>query len=72
MFRVHVISFFRYYFPTYENDALLCALPDSEEESEEADEGGAVPVIAEDISNLETLKQSSVLKHLLKDRSGPN
>lgn len=72
MFRVHVISFSRYYFPTYENDALLCALPDSEEESEEADEGGAVPVIAEDISNLETLKQSSVLKHLLKDRSGPN
>ncbi|XP_042562765.1 zinc finger protein 277 [Clupea harengus] len=59
-----------YYFPTYENDALLCALTDSEDE-EEADQRGGVPVIAEDISNLETLKQSSVLKHLLKDRSGP-
>ena len=66
-----VISFSRYYFPTYENDALLCALTDSEDEEEEEDQRGGVPVIAEDISNLETLKQNSVLKHLLKDRSGP-
>ncbi|KAG5273391.1 hypothetical protein AALO_G00150840 [Alosa alosa] len=61
----------QYYFPTYENDALLCALTDSDDESEEADHRGGIPVIAEDISNLETLKQSSVLKHLLKDRNGP-
>ncbi|KAL2093275.1 hypothetical protein ACEWY4_010587 [Coilia grayii] len=60
----------QYYFPTYENDALLCALPDSEDELDEADQRGGIPVIAEDISNLETLKQSSVLKHLVKDRSG--
>ncbi|KAJ0029020.1 hypothetical protein NQD34_004017 [Periophthalmus magnuspinnatus] len=54
----------QYYFPTYENDALLCTLSDSDEG--EDDDG--VPVIAEDISNLRTLKQNSVLNQLLKNR----
>uniref|UniRef100_A0A8C6S679 Zinc finger protein 277 n=1 Tax=Neogobius melanostomus TaxID=47308 RepID=A0A8C6S679_9GOBI len=60
----------QYYFPTYENDALLCTLSDSDE-----DEAGAnmshsdgVPVIAEDLSNLRAIKQSSVLNQLLKHR----
>ncbi|KAG7454719.1 hypothetical protein MATL_G00262740 [Megalops atlanticus] len=57
----------QYYFPTYENDALLCALSDSESDSESADRGRDVPVIAEDISELRVLKQTSVLKHLLRD-----
>ncbi|XP_036376116.1 zinc finger protein 277 [Megalops cyprinoides] len=59
----------QYYFPTYENDALLCALSDSESDSESADRGRDVPVIAEDISELRMLKQTSVLKHLLRDGS---
>uniref|UniRef100_A0A8C4FDX1 C2H2-type domain-containing protein n=1 Tax=Dicentrarchus labrax TaxID=13489 RepID=A0A8C4FDX1_DICLA len=59
----------QYYFPTYENDALLCTLSDSdEEESDETNHGEDVPVIAEDISNLRALKQSSVLNQLLKNR----
>ncbi|KAM4573564.1 zinc finger protein 277 [Odontesthes bonariensis] len=56
----------QYYFPTYENDALLCTLSDSTED--ESDESEDVPVIAEDISSLGALKQTSVLKQLLKNR----
>ncbi|RXM28089.1 Zinc finger protein 277 [Acipenser ruthenus] len=58
-----------YYFPTYENDALLCALTDSESESETDSQSKEIPVIAEDISNLKALKQTSVLNQLLKDRT---
>ncbi len=64
--------FFRYYFPTYENDALLTALSDSESESEGPNPSSNVPVIAEDISNLKVIKQTSVLNKLLKDRGGSN
>ncbi len=64
--------FFRYYFPTYENDALLTALSDSEGESEGPNPSSEVPVIAEDISNLKVIKQTSVLNKLLKDRGGSN
>ncbi|XP_020774807.1 zinc finger protein 277 isoform X2 [Boleophthalmus pectinirostris] len=53
----------QYYFPTYENDALLCTLSDSDED------GDGVPVIAEDISNLRAIKQNSVLNQLLKNRA---
>uniref|UniRef100_A0A8C2KNJ0 Zinc finger protein 277 n=1 Tax=Cyprinus carpio TaxID=7962 RepID=A0A8C2KNJ0_CYPCA len=60
--------FFRYYVPTYENDALLTALSDSESESEGPNPSSEVPVIAEDISNLKVIKQTSVLNKLLKDR----
>ncbi|XP_033880952.1 zinc finger protein 277 [Acipenser ruthenus] len=59
----------QYYFPTYENDALLCALSDSESESETDNQSKEIPVIAEDISNLKALKQTSVLNQLLKDRT---
>lgn len=59
----------RYYFPTYENDALLCTLTDSDGESDGTDRSEDVPVIAEDISNLHALKQTSVLKQLLRNRS---
>lgn len=63
-------SLLRYYFPTYENDALLCTLSDSDEnESDEANHAAEVPVIAEDISDLRALKQTSVLNQLLKNRS---
>ncbi|KAM6971766.1 zinc finger protein 277 [Aplochiton taeniatus] len=62
----------QYYFPTYENDALLCALSDSESETESSDHTGDVPVIAEDISNLRVLKQTSVLNHLLKKTDTEN
>ncbi|XP_030622368.1 zinc finger protein 277 [Chanos chanos] len=58
-----------YYFPTYENDALLTALSDSESDSEGIVGSGDVPVIAEDMSNLRALKQNSVLSHLCKDRT---
>ncbi|XP_026167258.1 zinc finger protein 277 isoform X3 [Mastacembelus armatus] len=58
----------QYYFPTYENDALLCALSDSDQdEAGETSHGEDVPVIAEDVSNLRALKQSSVLNQLLKN-----
>lgn len=63
-------SLLRYYFPTYENDALLCTLSDSDEdEGGKVNHGEDVPVIAEDISNLRALKQTSVLNQLLKNRS---
>ncbi|KAK7891251.1 hypothetical protein WMY93_023214 [Mugilogobius chulae] len=54
----------QYYFPTYENDALLCTLSDSDDDDDEDADG--VPVIAEDISNLRALKQTSVLNQLLR------
>uniref|UniRef100_A0A3Q3XEH7 C2H2-type domain-containing protein n=1 Tax=Mola mola TaxID=94237 RepID=A0A3Q3XEH7_MOLML len=54
----------QYYFPTYENDALLCTLSDSDETTG----GEGVPVIAEDLGHLGALRQSSVLKQLLKNR----
>ncbi|XP_027141698.1 zinc finger protein 277 [Larimichthys crocea] len=58
----------QYYFPTYENDALLCTLSDSDE-SDDKTHSEDVPVIAEDISDLRALKQTSVLNQLLKNRS---
>nr|XP_021143944.1 zinc finger protein 277 isoform X2 [Columba livia] len=54
----------QYYFPTYENDTLLCTLSDSEDLITE-DKSEDVPVVSEDISNLKALKQSSVLNQLL-------
>ncbi|XP_008286038.1 zinc finger protein 277 [Stegastes partitus] len=58
----------QYYFPTYENDALLCTLSDNDEdESDETNHSEDIPVIAEDISNLRVLKQTSVLNQLLKN-----
>uniref|UniRef100_A0A8C9T178 Zinc finger protein 277 n=1 Tax=Scleropages formosus TaxID=113540 RepID=A0A8C9T178_SCLFO len=56
----------QYYFPTYENDALLCALSDSDSEMEEAERCRGVPVIAEDVSDLQELRHNSALNHLLK------
>ncbi|RMC10115.1 hypothetical protein DUI87_12913 [Hirundo rustica rustica] len=53
-----------YYFPTYENDTLLCTLSDSEDAKTE-DQSEEVPVVSEDISSLKALKQSSVLNQLL-------
>lgn len=60
----------QYYFPTYENDALLCTLSDSDEDEEGANlsHSDGVPVIAEDISDLRAIKQSSVLNQLLRHR----
>ncbi|KAL3044382.1 hypothetical protein OYC64_012806 [Pagothenia borchgrevinki] len=56
----------QYYFPTYENDALLCTLSDGDEDERNVSED--VPVISEDVSNLRALKQNSVLKSMLKSR----
>uniref|UniRef100_A0A8C1ICS0 Zinc finger protein 277 n=1 Tax=Cyprinus carpio TaxID=7962 RepID=A0A8C1ICS0_CYPCA len=58
----------QYYVPTYENDALRTALSDSD--CEGPNPSSEVPVIAEDISNLRVIKQTSVLNKLLKDRGG--
>ncbi|KAM6937919.1 zinc finger protein 277 [Xenentodon cancila] len=59
----------QYYFPTYENDALLCTLSDSDEDgAEEADHSDDIPVISEDMSELRALKQSSILNQLLQSR----
>ncbi|KAM9384406.1 zinc finger protein 277 [Pholidichthys leucotaenia] len=61
----------QYYFPTYENDALLCTLSDSDgNDGDEVHESGSVPVIGEDISELRDLRQTSVLRQLLKDQRG--
>lgn len=56
---------FRYYFPTYENDTLLCTLSDNEDELTPENRKEDVPVISEDTSSMEALKQSSVLNQLL-------
>ncbi|XP_053263003.1 zinc finger protein 277 isoform X1 [Podarcis raffonei] len=55
----------QYYFPTYENDTLLCTLSDSEDELTAGKQKEDVPVISEDISNIEALKRTSVLNQLL-------
>ncbi|XP_019398937.1 PREDICTED: zinc finger protein 277 isoform X1 [Crocodylus porosus] len=55
----------QYYFPTYENDTLLCALSDSEDEVTAENQKEEIPVISEDISSLKALKQSSILNQLL-------
>lgn len=54
-----------YYFPTYENDTLLCTLSDSESDLTAQERGENVPVISEDTSELRALKRSSVLNQLL-------
>ncbi|KAF4800263.1 zinc finger protein [Turdus rufiventris] len=60
-----------YYFPTYENDTLLCTLSDSEDAQTE-DQSEEVPVVSEDVSSLKALKQSSVLNQLLcKENKSP-
>ncbi|KAG7259078.1 hypothetical protein CRUP_016710 [Coryphaenoides rupestris] len=63
----------QYFFPTYENDGLLCVLSDSEEgeEGEGPEDAREVPVIAEDISDLQALRQTSVLNQLLKKPNPP-
>ncbi|KAK5866781.1 hypothetical protein PBY51_011329 [Eleginops maclovinus] len=59
----------QYFFPTYENDALLCTLSDSDgDERDKTGHSEDVPVIAEDVSDLRALRQSSVLNSLLKSR----
>ncbi|KAG5830747.1 hypothetical protein ANANG_G00313880 [Anguilla anguilla] len=60
----------QYYFPTYENDALLCGLSDSESDSETGGRGRGLPVIAEDDSDLRVLRETSVLNRLLRDGRG--
>ncbi|XP_061780843.1 zinc finger protein 277 isoform X1 [Nerophis lumbriciformis] len=58
----------QYYFPTYENDALLCTLCDSDgDQSEENNQDDGVPVIAEDDLELRRAKEKSVLSQLLKN-----
>ncbi|KAF6302221.1 zinc finger protein 277 [Rhinolophus ferrumequinum] len=54
-----------YYFPTYENDTLLCALSDSESDLTAQGQKGHVTIISEDTSKLHALKQSSILNQLL-------
>ncbi|XP_051918209.1 zinc finger protein 277 [Hippocampus zosterae] len=57
----------QYYFPTYENDALLCALSDSDGEESDGPTGeDGVPVIAEDLLDARLVKENSVLRNLLK------
>ncbi|KAM6203157.1 zinc finger protein 277 [Rhynchocyon petersi] len=55
----------QYYFPTYENDTLLCTLSDSDGDLTAEEQKEQVPVISEDTSKLRALKQSSILNHLL-------
>ncbi|XP_075713202.1 zinc finger protein 277 [Rhinoderma darwinii] len=59
----------QYYFPTYENDSLLCTLSDSEEELTAQDQNDEIPVIAEDLSSLAALKKGSILNQLVRDRN---
>uniref|UniRef100_A0A8D0C2R0 Zinc finger protein 277 n=1 Tax=Salvator merianae TaxID=96440 RepID=A0A8D0C2R0_SALMN len=55
----------QYYFPTYENDILLCTLMDSDDELAAGKQMEDVPIFSEDVSDIEALKQSSVLNQLL-------
>ncbi|XP_069832260.1 zinc finger protein 277 [Dendropsophus ebraccatus] len=57
----------QYYFPTYENDSLLCTLSDSEEELDTQNQNEEIPVIGEDLSRLEALKKGSILNQLVCD-----
>ncbi|KAM6152916.1 zinc finger protein 277 [Erethizon dorsatum] len=61
-----------YYFPTYENDTLLCTLSDSESDLTAQEHNEHVPIISEDISKLHALKQSSILNQLLLQESLKN
>lgn len=56
---------FRYYFPTYENDILLCTLSDSESDLTAQEQNGNITIISEDTSKLHALKQTSILNQLL-------
>ncbi|XP_078454979.1 zinc finger protein 277 isoform X2 [Lampetra planeri] len=56
----------QYYFPTYENDTLLCGLPDSEDDDDERGGPGDVPVIAEDRPSPGSVRKCSVLNQLLR------
>ncbi|XP_004702638.1 zinc finger protein 277 isoform X1 [Echinops telfairi] len=55
----------QYYFPTYENDSLLCTLSDSEGDLTAQGQKENVPVLSEDTARLPALKQSSILNQLL-------
>ncbi|XP_011369791.1 zinc finger protein 277 [Pteropus vampyrus] len=55
-----------YYFPTYENDSLLCTLSDSESDLTAQEHNGNVTVISEDTSKLRALKRSSILNQVLR------
>lgn len=59
----------QYYFPTYENDSLLCTLSDSEEELTAQEQNEEIPVIGEDLSSLEALKKGSILNQLVRDNT---
>ncbi|XP_021109831.1 zinc finger protein 277 isoform X2 [Heterocephalus glaber] len=61
-----------YYFPTYENDTLLCTLSDSESDLTAQDHNKHVPVISEDTSKLHALKQSSILNQFVLRESLKN
>ncbi|XP_025785096.1 zinc finger protein 277 [Puma concolor] len=54
-----------YYFPTYENDILLCTLSDSESDLTAQEQNGNIIIISEDTSKLHALKQTSILNQLL-------
>ncbi|KAB0343115.1 hypothetical protein FD754_020041 [Muntiacus muntjak] len=62
----------QYYFPTYENDTLLCTLSDSESDLTAQEQNGNIAVISEDTSKLHALKQSSILNQLLLHESLKN
>ncbi|KAB1276515.1 Zinc finger protein 277, partial [Camelus dromedarius] len=55
----------QYYFPTYENDTLLCTLSDSESDLTAQEQNGNIAIISEDTSKLHALKQNSILNQLL-------
>ncbi|XP_054940881.1 zinc finger protein 277 isoform X7 [Physeter macrocephalus] len=62
----------QYYFPTYENDTLLCTLSDSESDLTAQEQNGNIAIISEDTSKLRALKQSSILNQLLLHESLKN
>ncbi|XP_063165504.1 zinc finger protein 277 [Candoia aspera] len=57
----------QYYFPTYENDTLLCTLSDNEDELTAEKRREIIPIISEDVLNIEALKHRSVLNQLLRE-----
>ena len=46
---------FRYYFPTYENDNLLCQLDDDDDDDDVSESRGGVAIIAEETNITNTI-----------------
>ena len=56
---------FRYYFPTYENDNLLCQLDDDDDDDDVSESRGGVAIIAEESNITNTILSDKTLRQEL-------